>query len=279
MKKVLRKIVPKLYGTYFNLLVLLDKKKLAEKAFTTFCTIRKGRVLPHQEEYLNACKDDLIEIEGHRIQTYEWSGKKDTVLLVHGWESNTFRWRNLIARLQEDDYHIVAFDAPAHGNSSGKMLYVPLYEKVLEFLVQHYRPNYLIGHSVGGMTVLYNQYRNPKSAIEKVITIGSPSEFHELMSQYQKLLGYNNQVMNALDDYILNRFGFHIREFSTTEYAKSIQKKGLLLHDRFDKIAPYHASANVHANWKGSKLISTEGLGHSMHQPQVNEHILDFLKS
>lgn len=279
MKRLLNKVVPKLYGAHLNLLALYDKKKLGEKAFTLFCTIRKGRVLPHQQDYLDSAKKELLEIEGHKIQTYEWSGKKETILLIHGWESNSFRWRNLIAKFREEDYHVIAFDAPAHGNSSGKMLYVPLYEKVLESLRKRYRPKHLIGHSVGGMTVLYNQYRNPKSEIEKVVTIGSPSEFHELMGHYQKMLGFNDQVLNALDDYIFDRFGFHIREFSTTEYAKSMQKEGLLLHDRFDKITPYHASANVHANWKGSKLISTEGFGHSMHQPEVNEHILDFLKS
>ncbi|MFT6934887.1 MAG: hypothetical protein ACJAUQ_001278, partial [Maribacter sp.] len=31
--------------------------------------------------------------------------------------------------------------------------------------------------------------------------------------------------------------------------------------------------------WKGSRLISTEGLGHSMHQDEVNEQIITFLAS
>ncbi|HAF77707.1 MAG TPA: alpha/beta hydrolase, partial [Maribacter sp.] len=54
-------------------------------------------------------------------------------------------------------------------------------------------------------------------------------------------------------------------------------KKGLLFHDRFDKIAPYHASVDVHKHWKGSEFISTEGFGHSMHQDEVNDKIISFL--
>ncbi len=279
MKKILSHILAKTYGGYFNLLALIDARLTAQKAFDLFCTIRKGQVLPQQADYLTSAKKEVLEIADHRIQTYEWSGSKDGILLVHGWESNTFRWRNLIAKLREHDYRIFAFDAPGHGNSTGKMLYVPLYEEILEVVRKRYRPAHIIGHSVGGMTVLYNQYKNPCSDIEKLVTIGSPSEFHEIMAHFQKILGFNDRVMDALDKYILNRFGFRIHEFSTTEYAKSITQSGLLIHDRFDKVAPYHASERVHANWRSSKLISTEGLGHSLHQPEVNEKIIGFLKS
>ena len=56
-------------------------------------------------------------------------------------------------------------------------------------------------------------------------------------------------------------------------------KKGLLFHDRFDSITPYHASEQVHAAWKDSALITTEDLGHSMHQNEVNDQIIAFLTS
>jgi pimeloyl-ACP methyl ester carboxylesterase len=99
------------------------------------------------------------------------------------------------------------------------------------------------------------------------------------MEHYQKLLKFNDRVMVSLDTYIFKHLGFHIRDFSTSQYAKTNTAAGLLFHDRFDKITPYHASQKVHANWKGSQLISTEGLGHSMHQDEVNERIVDFLES
>lgn len=275
----MKNLIPLLYGSYFNLLTLISKKKAAKKAFELFCTIRKGKVLPQQAEYLNSAKHEILEISNHQIQTYHWSGSKETVLLVHGWESNSFRWRNLVIKLKDADFNIIAFDAPAHGYSTGTQLNVPLYSEVLQNLIARYRPQTLIGHSVGGMTIIYNEHYNSNKVIEKIITVGSPSEFHEIMEHYQKVLGFNNRVMSAMDSHIFNRFGFHIRDFSTSEYIKSNTVAGLLFHDRHDKVAPYHASLKVHANWKGSKLISTEGLGHSMHQEEVNEQIVDFLKS
>ncbi|MCJ7465199.1 MAG: alpha/beta hydrolase [Maribacter sp.] len=279
MKNILEKIMPLAYGQYYNLLSLFSSKLTAEKAFRLFATVRKGKILPHQIDYLQLAKYELLPISQHEIQTYRWPGNNDSVLLVHGWESNAFRWRNLIEKLQSKGYDVIAFDAPGHGYSSGKTLYLPLYQEILQFLIEKYKPVTLIGHSVGGMTILYNQYSHPESPIEKIVTIGSPSEFHEIMAQYQHILKFNDRVLCCLDTYVQKRFGFRIQEFSTSDFVRTNTKKGLLLHDKQDNITPYHASFKVHANWKNSQLISTEGLGHSMHQEAVNDQILDFLKS
>lgn len=278
MKKAFAKFIPKFYGVYLNLFVLLNPKSAAHKAFKIFCKVRKGRILPHQKSYLDPVRYDAVTISGHSIQTYKWTGSKETVLLVHGWESNTWRWHKLLEKLTKADYNIIAFDAPAHGNSSGKYLYVPLYAEIVEHMLKLFKPKHVIGHSVGGMTILYNEYLNPNAHLEKIVTIGSPSEFHEIISHFKDLLGLSEQMMKALETYIIKRFGFTIREFSSSKFVVSNDKKGLLLHDKWDKITPYHASERVHAIWESSKFITTEGLGHSMHQEQVNMDILAFLE-
>lgn len=279
MKKALKKIMPLAYGQYYNVYTLIAPKKAADSAFQLFTKVRKGRVKPEQAEFLDQAKFQVEDVAGHKIQSYHWPGNKETVLLVHGWESNTFRWRNLIKKLREADFNIIAFDAPSHGYSTGKHLYVPLYEEAVNHMVLKYNPKHLIGHSVGGMTIMYNQYKNPNPVVEKMITIGSPSEFHEIMQHFQNILKFNNRVMQQLDNYILDRFGFQIDEFSTSKFAQSISKKGLLFHDRYDAITPYHASVQVNENWEGSTLVSTEGLGHSMHQDDVNNQIITFLEA
>lgn len=279
MKKLLTKIIPLAYGQYFNFYTLFAPKKAAQKAFDLFCTVRKGKVQPQQIDYLNEAKHSVELIEGLRIQTYHWKGKKDTVLLVHGWESNTFRWRNLIKKLREANFNIIAFDAPAHGHSTGKYLHVPLYEKTVRFMVEKFNPKHVVGHSVGGMTLMYNEYKNSNPGVEKMVIIGAPSEFHEIMEHYQDLLRFSDRVMKILDDYVHNRFGFRIRDFSTSRFAESNTKKGLLFHDRFDAITPYHASVQVNKKWNGSQLVTTEGLGHSMHQEDVNNQIISFLEA
>ncbi|WP_445381494.1 alpha/beta fold hydrolase [Robiginitalea sp. IMCC43444] len=277
LSNLLRLIVIKSYGVYFNILAFFSIHWAGKQAFHTFCKVRKGRVKPQQAPYLKSAKHSVERVANHDIQTYQWPGPGPKVLLIHGWESNTFRWRNLISHLSDAGFHIIAFDAPAHGYSSGTYLHVPLYTECVAYMTHKFEPKYAVGHSVGGMTALYYAHKHPEDTVEKIVTIGSPSEFEEIADSYQQLLGFNQRVMRGFDQFIFENFGFHIHEFSTSRFIEGSPKKGLLLHDKMDTIAPFHASQKVHNAWQDSVLIPTEGLGHSMHQKNVNEQIVRFL--
>ena len=279
MRKQLNKYLPLAYGSYFNILAVFSKKKATEKAFALFCTPRKGRVRPEQQEFLEQAKSRRIKAMDLELQTYHWQGAKETILLLHGWESNAFRWRNLISFLKKENYNIVAFDAPAHGYSTGTIFNVPLYTECTKAIIDFYNPKILIGHSVGGMNSLYNQEKYPNEEIDKIVTIGSPSRLQDIMVHYQQLLKFNDVVMTGLDDHFMEQFGFRIHEFSTSQFKGHLSKKGLVIHDKEDTIAPFSASEQVHATWKNSKFFKTNGFDHSMHQDEVSHHIMDFIKS
>ena len=279
MKRSLQRIIPRLYGLYFNSLAFFSEKSAAEKAFTLFCTPRKGKVLPLQQEFLESAKHDTVELGGMSLQTYRWKGEKERVLLLHGWESNTFRWRNLIGLLRQEGFDIVAFDAPAHGKSGGEILNVPLYAECTDHMINKFKPNYIVAHSVGGMTAVFHQYQYRTNKVDKLVSIGAPSELPEIMAHYQDMLKFNDRVMKALDGYFQRHFGFGIQDFSTSKFASDLSVKGLLIHDELDKVAPVSSSEKVHASWSNSQFIKTRGLGHSLHQEEVNHQILDFLRS
>ncbi|NND15960.1 MAG: alpha/beta hydrolase [Eudoraea sp.] len=277
MHPVLQKILPRIYGTTYNLTALVHPRLAAKWSYTTFCTIRRGGINGQQAKFLSTAEVTFRIMEDLKIMEYRWPGEGDTVILVHGWESNSGRWRKLIQMLAEKNFNIIAFDAPGHGNSNGKILNVILYAKCLEVLIQTHKPKHVVGHSVGGMTTIYNEYKNPSQHIEKIVTTGAPSEFYEVMEEFQSILGLNSRVMKAFDELVLEKFGFRMKEFSSSFFVATNTKKGLLVHDREDPVAPYHGSEQVHKAWKNSKLISTIGYGHSLHQEKVNRAIVDFL--
>lgn len=279
MKKAINKYLPLAYGLYFNTLATFSTKLAAKKAFTLFCTPRKGKVRPEQKQFLELAKSQRLKVVDLELQTYHWQGNKETVLLMHGWESNAFRWRNLISFLKEDDYNVVAFDAPAHGHSTGSKFNVPLYSECTKAVIDVYQPKILIGHSVGGMNSLYNQEKYNNTKIEKIVTIGSPSRLKDIMADYQQIVKFNDTVLNGLDDHFNALFGLGIEDFSTASFKGHLSKKGLIIHDEEDTIAPFSASKSVHDSWKNSSFFTTKGLGHSMHQDQVSHRIMDFLRS
>ncbi len=279
MQRLVKKSIPLLYGACFNGLAHLSGSLTGWLAFRTFSKVRKGRVLPIQAQYLDHARHRREQVNGHTIQTYHWEGPGPTVLLVHGWESNSYRWHKLIEQLRQHEFDIKAFDAPGHGYSSGKYLHMPLYGECLLHMIKKYQPRHLVAHSMGGMTTLYIHHKYPDMGVERIVTLGSPSELSELMEHYRNLLKLSNRVMASLDDYVKQRFGFGFRDFSSSQFARNIPQKGLLIHDKHDPVTPFHASEKVHANWADSTLIATEGLGHSLHQDGVNKKIADFLKS
>lgn len=281
MKKLIGKLIIRTIGIYFNFMSLFIPKKIAKKAFVLFCTPQKGKVVKGQKGFLEDAKDLILEDKNISIQTYRWKGIGPTILLMHGWESNTFRWRSFIPRLQKENYNIIAMDAPGHGNTSGNLFNLPLYSSCAQKVINAYDPTYIIGHSIGGMAILYNlhKYKLDNEAIEKIVTLGSPSELSDFMEQYKNILGLSNRMMRLQENYFVETFGVKFADFSSPKFVKNIIKKGLLIHDQLDMIAPYWSSEQVHANWKGSKFVTTRGLGHSLHQDKVRDQIIDFLNS
>jgi pimeloyl-ACP methyl ester carboxylesterase len=277
MKKTLQKLLPLAYGGFFNSLSYIAQPWVVQKAFTLFVSPRKGKILPHQQAFLQKATAEVVEVEGLAIQTYTWPGTGPTVLLFHGWESNAFRWRKLIEVLRPLNYHIIALDAPAHGASSGKVLHVPLYQKIAAGLMERFRPQFAVGHSMGGMMLLYHQHLGGTESLKGLVVLGAPADLNNIMKQYKSILKLNKKVFNGLDELFKSDFNFRIDDFSVAEFSKSYTIPGLLVHDKKDLIVPYSSAEKIARNWKTAQLITTEGHGHSLHQKEINEAIGRFM--
>ncbi|SHE50517.1 Pimeloyl-ACP methyl ester carboxylesterase [Psychroflexus salarius] len=279
-QKIIKKFVPRIIGFKLNTQFKLNKDKALNKAYQLFSTPRNSDIKPHQNQFLEAAKAKKHSINSYQIQTYHWPGKGETVLLVHGWDSNTSRWKSLVKELTSSNFNIIAFDAPAHGNSTGTLLNVPLYAEVLEELISIHKPNHLIGHSIGAMTLIFNQFKfNNSKDIKKLVLLGAPSEMKLIMRDYQKILQLSPKFMSELNTYFKQKFGYYFEAFSIAEFAKSVHVPSLIIHDQYDKIAPVEAAKSIHKNLKNSQLIITEGAGHSLKNNDIDKNILKFIQS
>jgi len=272
------KLITKGIGFKLNVIAIFNITASAKQAFNVFCTVRGGRIKQEQEPLLTAARDQRLVVENKKIQTYFWKGRGPLVLLVHGWESNTHRWWKLITDLQENDFAICAFDAPAHGGSEGVIMNVALYAGALEVVTQYYKPVYQVAHSIGGLTSIYHYNKYRPEHIQRMAVLGSASELSDIMQDYQKLLGLSNRVMKALEQHIISKYGFSFEEFSGATFAKEITVPGLLIHDKEDTIVPVKASRAISLQWKNSHYIETEGLGHSLYQDKIRQTIIRFLQ-
>lgn len=273
----MKSIIIKILGSYYNLLSYFSRDYAANKALKLFTTPRKGRIKEKHADFLGTAFKEELNYNKIPVMTYRWLGKKETILLAHGWESNAARWKKLIKKLNHSGYHIVALDAPAHGRSGGKQFNAVLYAEFIAVAAKRFKPSIIIGHSVGGMSTVFFQQKYQLDAIQKLILLGSPSEFTDVISRYTTMLGYNQRITKRLNSIVIERYGKRAEEFSTSKLITELQQKSLIIHDQGDAVIPYNDAVLIHKHAKQSQLITTSGYGHSLNNETISSYIEEFI--
>ncbi|MBO3098488.1 alpha/beta hydrolase [Gelidibacter pelagius] len=273
----MKEVLIKLIGSYYNMLSYVSKPYAADKAMYLFTTPRAGRINEEQSDFLHTAYQEELKYEHYPIMTYRWLGKKQTILLTHGWESNSARWKKLILELKKKGFNVIALDAPAHGKSGGRAFDAMLYAEFINVVAKRFSPDILIGHSIGGMASAFFQHKYQFDKLKKIILLGAPSEFQDVMKRYTDMLGYNHRIVSQLEETIIKRFGSPSDTLSTAKFLATIKSEGLIIHDQDDRIIPYNDALLIKNSFKNSQLITTKGLGHSLLDASVAEHIYAFI--
>lgn len=271
--------IVKTIGAAINGISYISPKFASKKALNLFATPRKGRVTDAEIPFLGTAFQKVVVYQDLEIMTYRWPGKNKTILLAHGWESNTSRWSFLIKELQKLDYNIVSIDAPAHGMSDGKQFNAILYSECINVVVNTYKPEVIIGHSVGGMASVFFQHKYQFEGLEKLAILGAPAHFEGVFERYIEMLGYNQRIKNGLDKLVLKRYNQLPSYFSAAEFSESINSKALIIHDKLDKIIPFEDALLYKAHFKNSELYETSGLGHGLKGEKIIKKIVEFINS
>jgi pimeloyl-ACP methyl ester carboxylesterase len=269
----------KTIGGSINFVSYFSAYFAAHLAINLFSRPQKGKTKISESKFLNTSIKEALTINNFSIMTYRWTGTKDTVLLAHGWESNASRWKNLIELLKSNDYNIVALDAPAHGNSGSKLFNALIYSECIRMVAKKFNANIIVGHSVGGMASIFAQKNHHIQSLNKLVLLGAPADFLGVFNRYEKMMGYNAKVSNAMHKYVLKHYNHLPEYFSAANFSKEITAKGLIIHDKKDRIIPFKDALKYKENYKNSELISTRGQGHGLKSEQVYTHILEFLNT
>ena len=273
----MEKLLIKTVGWYINISSYISKHHASKKALTLFQTPRQGRVTDKQSSFLNTAVKQTLKHNNLSIMTYQWKGTKETILLVHGWESNAHRWKSLVNSLTIKGYNLIALDAPAHGASGGIRFNALLYAEFIHIVAKHFNAQVVIGHSVGGMASVLFQHKYNIKSVEKLILMGAPSEFKDVLERYYDLLGYNKRTRTQINLSIINLFGKAPEDFSTAKFSKQISSQGLIIHDTEDAIIPYNDAILINKDFSDSQLITTTGFGHSLNNDTINNFIYQFI--
>jgi pimeloyl-ACP methyl ester carboxylesterase len=278
MKKTIYFLFTKSVGLYINFLSFLVPEKATQLAYTLFSEPRDGKLSKDKlPAILQETEKETYHHKESHFQTYTWKGNDTIVLLAHGWESNASRWENILPYLRKSGSTIIAIDAPAHGLSGGKEFNIPQYAEFIDVIVQKFKPQYLIGHSLGAKTCLYYQSNYQDNSIEKTVVLGSPSDFKIILNNYIEMLSLNSIISGGLEAHYLKNFNLKLENFSGQLFAADIKTKGLIAHDTDDTVVLFEEGKKIASTWEDAVFIETSGLGHSMHSDELYKKISQFL--
>ncbi|MBC7948171.1 MAG: alpha/beta hydrolase [Chitinophagaceae bacterium] len=281
MMKLSKRLALNYIRAKFKLLSAISKKKAAEKAFELFITPQtKDR---HEWKGIFADAEILrFKLFDHQITGYRWNkGGNRRVLILHGFESAATNFEKYIDPLICKGYEVLAFDAPAHGHSSGTQITALLYRDLIKYAHENYGPilSYM-GHSLGGFALSLALAELPHDENFRAVFIAPSSETTTAIDNSFLLLQLDADVRREFENIITQMSGRPVSWFSINRTMSDIRARILWIHDEGDTITPLRDAMKIkEANYPNIEFVITFGLGHSRiyRDEEVRRRVVEFL--
>jgi pimeloyl-ACP methyl ester carboxylesterase len=247
-----------------NLMALVSTKKAAKKAFNIFCTpmrksskknppvFKKGEVLSFHM--------GKTKILGRR-----WNpGGVKKVLILHGFESSSKNFERYIQSFIKKNYEVLAFDAPAHGDSEGKHINLPLYVDMIRAIYYKFGPvQSFMAHSFGGLALVHFIEKLSDQSAIRLVLVAPATETKTAIDSFFSFLQLDSNIRREFDALILKKSGVPPEFFSIPRALAHIQAPILWIHDTQDDITPIRDLEAIRAKQMDNiQFMITEGLGH-----------------
>ncbi len=275
----MKTLVSALIGNYLNLLAIVAPAKAASLGFNLFCRPFRSKLSKKHTSFFKTAENSTFNLGKEIIRTYKWGCGPTKILLLHGWQSHTYRWKNYIDAIDKRIYTIYALDAPGHGLSTGRFLNVPFYsEAIIKYISIIGNVDKVISHSIGAFTALFTFNRNPRLLPDSIIMLAPPGEAKEFFSFYAQQLKLSNQCVSLVEKHFEKVTKYPIDFYSAAKFASTITSKGLIIHDEVDEETSVDNSKAIHKVWNNSTLVITKGKGHNLKSIEVLDVVINFLE-
>lgn len=259
---------------YFFLLSRVWPKMAAMQAgkllFTPQLPVNNAAI-PDPDEVLHVSEETCVKV---------WRGTGPTIMLLHGWSGAVSQFSDLLTRLLQHGYRVVA-PVPKGHHYQGECLshpgeFIRAVEHVLSS--QAVKVHAAIGHSLGGAALALHNIRD--SRFNKLVLVGAPANLTGVLNRFASMLGLNQRGLDALYDVADSRVGTSHRVLDAAGNLSRIARQTLVVHDTQDKEVPFRDAEQFVTTYPYARLFKTEGLGHRriLNSPAVIDEIIDFIQ-
>jgi len=266
--KLAQRLLIGYYKTKLKTIGLISPRKGAKVAYQLFCTPLTRKTKRKEPPVFHKAEKVSFDIDGLTIRGFRWNadhpnGKK--ILIVHGFSSYAYKFEKYITLLKKEGFEILAFDAPAHGISDGKLINAYIYKNALLRIEFLYGPFYgIMGHSLGGLaaSLAFEQLTNRDK--RKLVLVAPATETKTAISNFFKLIPADEKIKHAFTRLIGELTDKPVSYYSVSRVVKSIRSPVLWVHDKQDAICTFDdVKPLLTIDLPHVQFLITEHLGHS----------------
>lgn len=232
-------------------------------AHRMYFTVRKRPMQTGERAALERATAGKITAGKRTVPTYAWGTGARAVVFVHGWEGSGAQVQAFLPPLLGAGYKVVSFDAPGHGRAGGSSTHITEMSEITQALIAQLGGSVeaIIAHSFGSMVVSH-ALQQPGVHVGRVALISSVYSFDTLLEGFQAITGASPDLMVRLKQRLEAGLGCGWYDISGETLAAKQRVPALIIHDEGDREVPASDSQKLHAQWQGSTLHLTSGLGH-----------------
>ena len=281
MTKLGQQIAIGYHRTKFKVLSAISTRKAAELALDLFTTphIRHKKPLP---DIFKEAEKLQFKHYGEIVTGYRWNrGGHRRVLIVHGFNSSVAKFEKYVRPLMKKGYEVLAFDAPAHGFSTGKTLNAVVFKDMVAYINKEYGPvKSFMGHSFGCLAICLALEELNHNEDYRAALVAPATESKTAIDIFFSMMKLNEDVRKEFDEYIYRLRNKPTDWYSVSRAIRNINAKILWCHDEDDSMTPWNDAKKVmdekHYN---IEFIVTKGLGHRRiyRDNKVFKAIVEFL--
>lgn len=272
----------KLVRTVFKAMSVLTPGISARIGYRLLCTPPSGHERSWQRELRERASTSQLSYADEQLRLYEW-GTGPTVLMVHGWGACATHMGRMIDPLVKAGYRVVAFDAPAHGHSTGSTVDPIQFAGAIHAVANHIGDIHtLIAHSFGVAMALLAR-RDWSLEAHKQVYISGINHCKWITDMFANYSGASDKVIERMQQIMIERYSgrFIWDQLSVVEMLRRTKEATLLIHDQDDGEIPFEHSVALHKAARMSDLQLTKGLGHHrlLGDAAVIQSVVDFVST
>jgi pimeloyl-ACP methyl ester carboxylesterase len=193
------------------------------------------------------------------VQAYCW-GEGPTVLLLHGWSGHSGQMTEFVQPLMKAGYRVVALDAPAHGQSAGRLSSVVHFVYAIGAAARVFGPFHgVIAHSFGTLAMVHALLRG--IAVKRAVFIAPQAHLHGYWSVFREALGVREEVWEAMRVRTERRLKIQYDDLHPANHAPRMKMPLLILHGTSDRMTPIAEGETLAGLWPGAQFQPLNG-GH-----------------